>query len=544
VRRHVFSGFVVPLALALLTSLVVFRIVSSYERDFARVNETSVTSAQLNALIKTVVDAETGERGFVITGDQTYLEPYFSSTTEFGVTLSALRASLKTDANRETLSHIDSLFERWHREVAEVVIGARRRAPVELAGALRGASTAFSEARTAITRYQLTRETALLSRSGRLLGEAERQLERALKLGVVGPKQAATRAATDQVEAYRRETSTLSEAQALDDTLGQLAADAEAAEKKVTALIRVGAGKRLIDEIRAQVAKLSEEVNTDLENTLAASTVAIRRTEWAAFFGPLFAALISSLAILQGQKRLSRSVEQLGEVVGAVAAGQLERRLTLSPRDDLRPLAENFNRMANRLSEREQQNAQLGQFSSTLQTCTTTIEAYGVTERFAPQLFGGFAGALYRINSSRNLLEEVARWGDETDLRGSPHVHPPSDCWALRRGSPQMVRRAGYGLRPRTHTRPGQKPLHPADYPKRTAGPALPLQQRSPNRSKRSHRTLCRNGRRTARAGLVELATAREFAATVDPRPAHRALQPAASGRNAGDRIAPRGPPQ
>ena len=53
-KRRVFSGFVVPVVLALLTSLVVFRIVSSYERDFARVNETSVTSAQLNALIKTV----------------------------------------------------------------------------------------------------------------------------------------------------------------------------------------------------------------------------------------------------------------------------------------------------------------------------------------------------------------------------------------------------------------------------------------------------------------------------------------------------------
>ena len=438
-KRRVFSGFIIPLALALLTSLVVLRIVSSYERDFARVNETSRTSAQLSTLIKTVIDAETGQRGFIITGNQTFLEPYLSSTSEFGVTLSALRSTLGTDANRETLSRIDSLFERWHREVAEVVIGARRRAPVELAGALRGASTAFSEALVAVTRYQLTQETALLNRSERLLGDADRQLERALKLGVVGPERTALRAAAARVKAYRRESSTLDQAQALDDTLGQLAADAEAAERKVTALIRAGAGKKLTDEIRAQVTNLSKEVNTELENSLAASTAAIRRTEWVAFFGPLFAALVSLLAILQGQKRLDRSVEQLGEVVGAVAAGQLERRLTLSTRDDLRPLAEDFNRMANRLSEREQQNAQLGQFSSTLQACTTTVEAYGVTERFAPQLFGGFAGALYRIGNSRNLLGEVARWGDETDLPDAPQVHPPSDCWALRRGSPQTV---------------------------------------------------------------------------------------------------------
>ena len=93
-----------------------------------------------------------------------------------------------------------------------------------------------------------------------------------------------------------------------------------------------------------------------------------------------------------------------------VSVGQLERRLTLPAGDELRPLAEDFNRMADRLSEREGQNARLGEFSSTLQTCKTAEEAYRVTERFAPVLFEAFAGALYRVSESRNVLEEVARW--------------------------------------------------------------------------------------------------------------------------------------
>ena len=438
-KRRVFSGFVIPLALALLTSLVVFQIVSTYKQDFVRVNEASRTSAQLSALIKTVIDAETGQRGFAITGDRAFLEPYLSSATEFGVTLSALRGSLNS-ADRETLSEIDALFERWRREVAEVVIGARRQAPVGLDGALRGASTAFTEARATAVRYRLTNEPFLLSRGGRLLGEVEQQLGRALQLGVSGSQRAAVRAAAAQVEGYRRENSVdraLSEAQTLSDTLAELAVDAEVAETKVTALIRAGAGKRLTDEIRAQVAELSREVDTTLERTLATSTAATRRTQWVAFFGPLFAALVSLLVILRSQQQLNRSVQKLAAAARGFAEGQLERRLTLAQGDELRPLAEDFNLMADRLSERERQNTQFGHFSSTLQACLTVEDTYGVAERFGPQLFGALSGTLYLINSSRTLLETVSSWGESLLSTGeTPVAHAPTDCWALRRHKP------------------------------------------------------------------------------------------------------------
>ena len=88
----------------------------------------------------------------------------------------------------------------------------------------------------------------------------------------------------------------------------------------------------------------------------------------------------------------------------------------------------------------------MGEFSSTLQTCLTVDEAYRVTERYAGNLLGGFAGALYRVSESRNLLEEVARWGDtrgdtwgNPDREAAPAFYTPSDCWALRRGRPQAV---------------------------------------------------------------------------------------------------------
>ena len=493
-RRRIVVGFVVPLALALFTSMVVFQIVRTYNRSVANVTAASQASGDLNVLIKTVIDAETGQRGFAITGNEVFLEPYTSSTVNFGVALSSLRDSLSDSDSQASLNEIDALFERWQREVAGVVVGARRRTPVDLSSELRAASTAFTHARINALRYGLASsaptnpalgdltsgDPALGNLIGAQLAETERQLQRALDSGIRGPQLTAVRAAANrvaaQIEAFRGEQSQLRSRQAapltglnlgrtqeLDDRLGELATNAETAEAEVTALIRAGAGKKIVDQIRAQVADLSGRVGETLARTLETNNAGTRSTQWVAFIGPLFAALMSLLVTLQGQRQLERSVRQLGAVIKDVSVGQLERRLTLAPGNELRPLAEDFNRMADRLSEREGQNARLGEFSSTLQTCKTAEEAYRVTERFAPTLFESFAGALYRVSESRNVLEVVARWGlqenpgaespsaesfnQASGLGAEPSAEPgaelqlytPADCWALRRGKAQLV---------------------------------------------------------------------------------------------------------
>ena len=497
-RRRIVVGFVVPLALALFTSMVVFQIVRTYNRSVANVTAASQASGDLNVLIKTVIDAETGQRGFAITGNEVFLEPYTSSTVNFGVALSSLRDSLSDSDSQASLNEIDALFERWQREVAGVVVGARRRTPVDLSSELRAASTAFTHARINALRYGLASsaptnpalgnltsgDPALGNLIGAQLAETELQLQRALDSGIRGPQLTAVRAAANrvaaQIEAFRGEQSqlrsrqaapltglNLGRAQELDDRLGELATNAETAEAEVTALIRAGAGKKIVDQIRAQVADLSGRVGETLARTLEANNAGTRSTQWVAFIGPLFAALMSLLVTLQGQRQLERSVRQLGAVIKDVSVGQLERRLTLSPGNELRPLAEDFNRMADRLSEREGQNARLGEFSSTLQTCKTAEEAYRITERFAPTLFESFAGALYRVSESRNVLEVVARWGlqenpgaespsaesfnQDSGLGAEPSAEPgaepgaelqlytPADCWALRRGKAQLV---------------------------------------------------------------------------------------------------------
>ena len=231
-RRRIVVGFVVPLALALFTSMVVFQIVRTYNRSVANVTAASQASGDLNVLIKTVIDAETGQRGFAITGNEVFLEPYTSSTVNFGVALSSLRDSLSDSDSQASLNEIDALFERWQREVAGVVVGARRRTPVDLSSELRAASTAFTHARMNALRYGLASsaptnpapgdstvgdltvgdltvgDPALGNLVGVQLAETELQLQRALDSGIRGPQLTAVRAAANrvaaQIEAFRR----------------------------------------------------------------------------------------------------------------------------------------------------------------------------------------------------------------------------------------------------------------------------------------------------------------------------------------------------
>ncbi len=55
-------------------------------------------SVQSRALLVSLVDQETGQRGFVLTGDEAFLAPYRDGGARFATTLAALRHDFAGDA--------------------------------------------------------------------------------------------------------------------------------------------------------------------------------------------------------------------------------------------------------------------------------------------------------------------------------------------------------------------------------------------------------------------------------------------------------------
>jgi signal transduction histidine kinase/CHASE3 domain sensor protein len=78
-------------------------------------------------IAKDMVDQETGQRGFIITGEDSFLEPYHHGQTQLATDIAALRQQLTADSdNLALLSQVETLATEWLEKAAKPEIGARQ----------------------------------------------------------------------------------------------------------------------------------------------------------------------------------------------------------------------------------------------------------------------------------------------------------------------------------------------------------------------------------------------------------------------------------
>ncbi len=90
-----------------------------------QIDATTRTRAALNRLLQQMLDAETGSRGFLLTGDSRYLEPYNAAVGEVGKSLEALHAMVPPDGpEARTLARLAVDIQR---KLAEMALSVRMR---------------------------------------------------------------------------------------------------------------------------------------------------------------------------------------------------------------------------------------------------------------------------------------------------------------------------------------------------------------------------------------------------------------------------------
>ncbi len=125
-----------------------------------------------------------------------------------------------------------------------------------------------------------------------------------------------------------------------------------------------------------------------------------------------------------------------GEVFGVLGIYEeiTERKLA---EEALARLNDNLRGMVAETEERNRQMTLLNEMGDELQACQFSEEAYQVIRNFMPKFFPTLAGgALYMLNNSKNLFQEVVVWGKSLVLE---KVFAPDECWALRRGRLHLV---------------------------------------------------------------------------------------------------------
>jgi diguanylate cyclase (GGDEF)-like protein len=86
----------------------------------------------------------------------------------------------------------------------------------------------------------------------------------------------------------------------------------------------------------------------------------------------------------------------------------------------------------------------LNELQANLQICVNPPEAYEVLGGYAQRFIPDSAGAVFAIDSSRNLMGIMASWGDS--LSPTQHILSPEDCCAMRGGRLHLRVEASHGL--------------------------------------------------------------------------------------------------
>jgi signal transduction histidine kinase len=119
----------ISLALALLAACILIGInETGYDQStnaLDEIAEASRTRASLNRVLQYVLDAETGSRGYLLTGDPRYLEPYNAAVAEIGHQLDALRVIYT--ANQDEYATLGALTRNVQRKLAEMDLSVRMR---------------------------------------------------------------------------------------------------------------------------------------------------------------------------------------------------------------------------------------------------------------------------------------------------------------------------------------------------------------------------------------------------------------------------------
>jgi len=148
------AALAVPLLVSLASAVMVAREMDSRNRASSRVQGSMRLLAEVEFLRVRVVDAESSQRGYVITGDERFLEPFRGAEQDAVRTVASLRAWTAGTPAAARVDSIDALVKRRFR-ILEERIAIRRTQGLE--SAARALASGGGREVTTLIRQQLDR---------------------------------------------------------------------------------------------------------------------------------------------------------------------------------------------------------------------------------------------------------------------------------------------------------------------------------------------------------------------------------------------------
>ena len=184
-RKFSLSKMLISLPLAVLVAallIVVNEVGFQTSRTaMAQIDKAETTRATINKLLQQMLDAETGQRGYLLTGDERYLEPYNAALADVNQNLDELRSL--TSTSPAELAEFSMMSRSMSRKLAEMELTVRMRK--------NGQTDAWKFVITTdvgLQQMDAIREQAnkLASASIQKLEQGEAQINRSLQLSRIG----------------------------------------------------------------------------------------------------------------------------------------------------------------------------------------------------------------------------------------------------------------------------------------------------------------------------------------------------------------------
>ncbi|MCK8072229.1 CHASE3 domain-containing protein [Vibrio sp. 1CM23M] len=125
-QKKLLVSFLIPITLMVIVSFSVYENTQSIVKDNHWVVHTHKAIARAQELLNLIVDMETGQRGYLITGDPVFLQPYHLALDVWRQKMQSLSTQVSDNPPQvERLKRIDDIHKTWLKESGEKEIMQR-----------------------------------------------------------------------------------------------------------------------------------------------------------------------------------------------------------------------------------------------------------------------------------------------------------------------------------------------------------------------------------------------------------------------------------
>jgi signal transduction histidine kinase len=122
IDRVIVLAIAIPMIALLFVGYLSYVNITKFIEENAFINHTNLIIQKLERLASTVSNAETGQRGFIITGKPSYLDPYYAAVRGIKGQLQDLEKFMPNDIIKENLKPLTNLIDSKFNELGRTIL--------------------------------------------------------------------------------------------------------------------------------------------------------------------------------------------------------------------------------------------------------------------------------------------------------------------------------------------------------------------------------------------------------------------------------------